>query len=385
MKKKIFSWAVMLMGALVMTACDESDNENPYYPVLVSDGAYVVCGGNQYSNITSSLTYVDYASGTAAQNQFRAKNGREMGMTANDAMIYGSKMYIVVDAENTVEVVDAQTLKSLKQIKLTDLMGAEKGAHPRHITYYNGCIYVSTYGSSTADWSAYTTTGNGYVAAIDTLSYGLTKTYTAGSFPEGLCVTNGKLYVANSDYSMCQKASISVIDLQSGIDTPYTSDQIVNPTLIGVTTEGMYVLDMGNYGDIASGMRKVSASGVKTLFDCTHVYYYGSYIYAINSVYGTIPTEFMVYDITSGVTFTASTGLGSKFFSPNVIAADPVTGKIYIASYNEDPSNPGYASYSTDGYVLEYAADGTLLNTYDCGVGPNAIVFNTNVKYIKSN
>ncbi len=383
MKKKIFSWAVVLMGALVMTACDESDNENPYYPVLVSNGAYVVCGGNQYSNITSSLTYIDYASGTAAQNQFRAKNGREMGMTANDAIVYGSKLYVVVDAENTVEVMDAQTLKSVQQIKLTDLMGTDKGAHPRHIACYDGSIYVTTYGSSTADWDAYTTTGNGYVAVIDTLSYGLTKTYTAGSFPEGLCVANGKVYVANSDYSMCQKASISVIDLASGIDTPYTNSQIVNPTMIGVTSEAMYVLDMGNYGDIASGMRKVSASGVKTLFNCTHVYFYDTYIYAINSVYGTIPTEFMKYDIVNDVKYNASTGLGSKFFSPNVIAVDPVTSKIYIASYNEDPSNPGYASYSTDGYVLEYSPEGTLLNTYACGVGPNAIVFNAGIKYVK--
>ncbi len=383
MKKQIFSWAVMLMGAFLMTACDESDNSNPYYPVYVSDGAYVICGGNVYSNINSSLTYIDYATGTAAQNQFRAKNGRELGMTANDALIYGSKMYIVVDAENTVEVVDPKTLQSIKQIKMTDLMGAEKGAHPRHIAYYDGCIYVSTYGSSTADFDAYKTTGNGYVAAIDTLTFGLTKTYTAGSFPEGLCVTNGKLYVANSDYSMCQKASISVIDLLSGVDTPYTNAAIVNPTLIGVASDGMYVLDMGNYYDIASGMRKVSATGVKTLFDCTHVCYLNNYIYSVNSVYGTIPTEFMVYDIATDVTYTASTGLGDKFFSPNVIAADPVTGNIYIASYNEDPSNPGYASYSTNGYVVEYTSEGEKKGTYECGVGPNAMLFNTGIKYIK--
>lgn len=383
MNKKVLSFAVTLLAAGLFTACDDKDKTPSYIPVAVSNGAYVICGGNESSSINSSLTYIDYTSGTAAQNQFKAKNGRSLGLTANDALVYGSKMYIIVSGENTIEVVDAKTLASIKQIKTTELMGADKGVMPRRITAAGGYIFVTTYGSSQADWTTYTTSGNGYVAAIDTAAFALADTFTAGSYPEGVCVANNRIYVANSDYSIGSKASISVIDIASHADTPVTNDKIVNPTSLAVAGTDIFVLDMGNYADIAAGIRKISGTSVVTLMDATHASFVGTNIYACNSPWGTYPKEFYIYNIQSDAIKTYNTGLGDKFFSPNVINADPVTGKIYIASYNANPDNPEYAGYSVNGYVAEYTTDGSLVKTYDCGVGPNAIVFNTAIQYIE--
>lgn len=374
--------AVMMMGATLFTACDDKDSTPSILPVLTSDGAYIICGGNEWSAINSNVTYIDYNTSTAAQNQFAAKNGRSLGKTANDAVVYGTKMYIVVSGENTIEVVDAKSLKSIRQIKTTELMGADKGVMPRHLAMDGGVVYVSTYGSSASDWETYTTSGNGYVAAIDTTTYSLLNTYTAGSYPEGLDVYGGILYVANSDYSMGSKASISVINLTTGTSEEFTDSKIVNPTNVAVAGNGIYVQDMGNYNDVMGGIRRISGTTVTTLFDATHCSFIGSNIYACNSIYGTIPTEFYVYSILTGVKESFTTGL-DRFFSPNVITADPITGRIYIASYNENADNPGYANYSTNGYVAEYSQDGKLLKTYDCGVGPNAIVFNTGLKYVE--
>ena len=159
MKKYLLSMSVMLMGVSMLTSClsDNDNNDNDTYPVIVSNGVYVVCGGNMSNNIEGSLTYYDYKTKTASQKVFAAKNGRGLGLTANDALVYGSKMYIVVDGEHSVEVVNAKTLQSIKRIDMTELMGVEKGVHPRHITCYDGMIYVSTYGASKSaygeDWS----------------------------------------------------------------------------------------------------------------------------------------------------------------------------------------------------------------------------------------
>ena len=273
----------MMMGATLFTACNDSDSTPTIVPVFTSDGAYVICGGNEWASINSSVTYIDYNASSAAQSQFVAKNGRSLGMTANDALIYGTKMYIVVSGENTIEVVDAKTLKSIRQIKTTDLMGAEKGNMPRHLAIEGGVVYVSTYGSSSSDWATYTTSGNGYVAAIDTTSYSLLNTYTAGSYPEGLDVYNSILYVANSDYSMCSKASISVINLTTGTSEEFTDSKIVNPTNVAVAGNGIYVQDMGNYNDVMGGIRRISGTTVTTLFDATHCSFIGSNIYACNS------------------------------------------------------------------------------------------------------
>ena len=54
----------------------------------------------------------------------------------NDIKIYGNKMYIVVNASNKVEVLDARTVKKNKSITI------ENG---RSLAFANGKAYVSSY------------------------------------------------------------------------------------------------------------------------------------------------------------------------------------------------------------------------------------------------
>ena len=389
MKKSLLTFAVMLTGAALFTACDDNDSTQEPVPVIVSNGAYIVCGGNQSSNVNGSLSYIDYATGTAAQKVFYNNNGRELGLTPNDAVVYGSKMYIVVTEENTVEVVDAKTLRSVKQIKTPELMGADKGVAPRHITAANGLVYFTTYGGSTStydeNWNA-VTSGNGYVAAIDTTTYSLKQTYTAGSFPEGLDVTSTTLYVANSDYSAGSKPSISVINLSTGVDTPITGENIRNPQAVAAAGSDVFFLDWGMYDEnwmqVNAGVYRASGSSVTAVIpNATGWAPVGQTIYTFNTPYGAATKEYQAYNIVTGAkqTFTD----GADIFQPNAIGADPITGHVFIASYNENPDRQGYAGYAIDGYVIEYDATGKMLKKYACGVGPNAIVFNTAIAYIQ--
>lgn len=109
MKKYLLGLAVLLMGTAVMTSCSD-DNDGPEtYLQVYSTGAYVVNSGNMYSKIESSLTAIDYASSTATQNVFKTANGRTLGNTANDGIVYGNKIYLAVDQSNTIEVIDKKT------------------------------------------------------------------------------------------------------------------------------------------------------------------------------------------------------------------------------------------------------------------------------------
>ena len=114
MKKYLLGLAVLLMGTAVMTSCSD-DNDGPEtYLQVYSTGAYVVNSGNMYSKIESSLTAIDYASSTATQNVFKTANGRSLGNTANDGIVYGNKIYLAVDQSNTIEVIDKKTKQEIQ-------------------------------------------------------------------------------------------------------------------------------------------------------------------------------------------------------------------------------------------------------------------------------
>jgi hypothetical protein len=372
--KKLFSSIFMLsVCAFALTSCSDDDDDNnkpvidPVYKLVeVSNGAFVIGAGNQSANIGSNVTSYDYATNAATMGVFKTANGRELGLTANDAVVYGSKMYIIVDGEHTVEVVDKNTMKSIRQISTTELMGEDKGKHPRHGVAYDGKVFVSTY--------------DGYVAAIDTTDYHLAQTYTAGSYPEGVAILDGYLYVANSDYSSVTNASISKIDLTTGEGVLLKDELITNPVGLAVVDSALYFLDYGTYdaswNQTGAGVRKIEGNTITKVADATMMATSGSKIYVCNAPYtypSTVPT-YGVYDTATG-TFTNFTC--PDVVSPTAIAADPVTGYLFVASYNKDPET-GYASYMTNGYVVVYKNDFTKLTSFETGVGPTAITFNTN-------
>jgi hypothetical protein len=77
-------------------------------------GFYLLNEGNMNSN-KATLDYFDYTKGTYFRNIYAEANPnvvKELGDVGNDIKIYGNKMYVVVNASNKVEVLDARTVKN---------------------------------------------------------------------------------------------------------------------------------------------------------------------------------------------------------------------------------------------------------------------------------
>ena len=391
MKKNLFSFAVMLTGAALLTGCINSDDDTPTtWQGLVSSGAYVVCGG--YQDQPGSLSYFEYKTETVEQQVFQTKNGRQLGNGGNDAIVYGSKMYIVMSDENTIEVVNPKTGASIRQINMIGLAG-EQGVNPRHITAANGVVYVSTYGSSSCEYDEngnMVTSGNGYVVALDTLSFGMKNYYTVGSYPEGIYVTSEKLYVANSDNGAGTNASISIINLTSGAETLKKDTNIRNPQDVVALNNGAYfILDWGECDDsgkqMNAGVYLVEGDVVSKRIDnatmwvpisFSNGYYTSSYIYTVNAPKGSSTVTYERYDLASGSRMTFTT---DGVFSPTALGVDPISGYVLIGSYRDGGSNQ--PDYAANGYVKVYdPSNGRCLKQFDCGVRPNAFVFNVGIE-----
>lgn len=380
MKKYLLGLAVLLMGTAVMTSCDPAEDYPETYLQVYSTGAYVVNSGNMYSKIESSLTAIDYASSTATQNVFKAANGRSLGNTANDGIVYGNKIYLAVDRSNTIEVIDKKTKRSIKQIKTTDLLGKAEGAEPRHIIANGGKVYFTTYG--------------GYVAAVDTTSFALQKKWKVGSYPEGLVIGNGNLYVANSNYA-AGGGNISCINLSNDKVETKNIEGVNNPTSIYYASNVLYVLDNPVYGpapDYAAtgenALRAVSFTegksqkvadgncavcvtpGATTRMDVVRPYFY-----VLNAPFGGTPS---VSVLAAGSTQTQTMTLSEMPVSPCGIFADPLNGHIFVLSYRlGDKGNP---DYNGNGYVVEYDRAGQKQHEYETGVGSCAMFFDSAYK-----
>ncbi|MBR4810824.1 MAG: hypothetical protein IK039_03575, partial [Bacteroidaceae bacterium] len=115
--------------AVVLVACDPE-------PVLLSTGqgvensphkgAYILSEGLFNMN-NSTLTWIDFSTvkpdswnsqAGLSYDSFEKVNGRRIGDTANDLILYGSRLYIAVNVSSTIEIIEAATCRSLKQIKM---------------------------------------------------------------------------------------------------------------------------------------------------------------------------------------------------------------------------------------------------------------------------
>ena len=184
-------WVILLPLAIV--SCKHPEPEPQ--PVTYTNGLFILNEGLFQMN-NSTLSFYSFATGEYSDNVFLGVNHRGLGDVGNDLKKYGSKLYIVVNNSNIVEVVNAKTVQSLKTINLN-------GKQPRQIDFYGGKAYVSCF--------------DGDVVRIDTATLEVDGTVHSGPNPDGLCVCNGKIYVCNSgglNYPNYGN-TVSVIDIAS--------------------------------------------------------------------------------------------------------------------------------------------------------------------------
>ena len=337
----------------VLTSCHKDKIVgNQATPTAQRAGVYILNQGN-FGQANSSLTYYDYTTKALTADIFSSVNGRALGNTANDAKIYGSKMYITVDESGTVEVVNAKTAKSIKQIQFLNSDNTSK--EPRSLAFYNGNVYISLY--------------NGTVAVMDTITYTVSKYITVGNDPEQLAVANGKLYVANGgglNYPAVD-STLSVINLSTSavIKTiPVGPD----PYAVSVDSNGdVFVAAYGVFGTSNASLTIINSTTDAVTSKNTN-YTGGAFsINGDNAFYidgdGTIKI-FNVKTFTPGTTNFISDG--TTFTAPYAIAADTLTGEVFVTDAKD---------YASNGLIYAFDKTGKKEYSLTTGINPGTIVF----------
>ena len=304
-----------------------------------------------YSSIDGSLSQIRFEkSQTVTYDVFADANGRSLGATVQDGIIFGENLYIAVDGSNTIEVVNKNTFKSV-----TTILPDETAYEPRDIVADDNYVYVSMY--------------TGHVSRIDPKTNKIDKTVAVGPNPEEMVIEDGYLYVVNSDglnYGANYEngKTVSKINLKS-----FTEEKKINvglnPTAIQESDDKIFVLCMGNYGDVPASIYVIDENDnvTNTNIPATFFTEDDGILYVVDSPWGGT-TSYTSYKA-SDLSVVSQNFIKTPVDSPAGIAVDE--DRIFVSSYN---LVDGYASYSTDGYVNEYKLDGTLVKKYDVGVGP---------------
>ena len=318
------------------------------------NGYYVLNQGKYQSN-NATLSYYDLGTKTLTADIFSAKNNRKLGDTANDFIVYGSKMYIAGYGSQTIEITDLRA-NSLKQIKPSsgELL-------PRSFAAAGGKVYVSLY--------------DGNVARIDTASMSIEKTIKVGANPEQMAISNGKLYVANSggmSYPTYNN-TVSVIDLSSFTVTK-TIKVVLNPVNMLTTSNGnVYLVSMGNYSTVQNTLQKIDP---KTDAITTITTANGTEFGALNN---TLYMLYSQYDsnwnqVISYVTYDAA---NDKVINNNFITDGTAISKSYKVGTIAGKSQiyVSTSDYKTNGTAYIFNTVGVKQLSFETGVNPCRIVY----------
>jgi hypothetical protein len=296
----------------------------------------------------ASLSWVDLSTGKVTEDLFLQKTGRKLGDTGNDLQRYGAKVYVLVNVSSTIEVLNAHTGQSLKQIVMQE---NGKAKQPRNLAFYGGKVFVSCF--------------DGYVDVLDTASLTVEKRIKVGSNPEDMVVVNQRLYVSNSGGLIPSlDSTLSIIDCQNLVEL----EKIVvgkNPgKIVSQNDSVLYVHVRGNYSTIPSVLKKVNV-GISKNQETIPIKISGIekmenqlLIYTSESV--------SLYDMKTNAT------INSDFIPLNDITT------LYRIQYIEALKQLflfDANTYTNSGYIHRFSNTGQYIQKYHVGLNPNSLIY----------
>lgn len=237
--------------------------------------------GGMGSN-NASLDFLRISDGNYITGAFKKMNpevGAGLGDVGNDIAVRLNEAWIVVNNSGIVEVVSAKDETEIAAIQVPT---------PRNIAFDDKYAYVSSWAGAYANGSYdanfnYVITDyknpKGQVYRINLTTRQVEGSVEVGYQPEGLAVSNGKLYVANSggiasqlppDYAYDK--TVSIIDTKT-FKVTKTVDVQVNLKYVYADGAGnVYVTCLGDYWSTHSGLYMIDASdAVKPVSDYVSV------------------------------------------------------------------------------------------------------------------
>jgi YVTN family beta-propeller protein len=348
MKKNLF----FILLSVAIVSCTKV-KDDPTGSFLTGSGVFILNEGNFRAG-NGSLSFYSYDSAKIYNDLFNNINGRPLGDVPNSMEINADNIYIVVNNSGKIEVINRNTLESVKTITGVN--------SPRNISFINDskAYITSMYSDSVAIINVSDKTLSGYI--------------NIRRSSEAIVISGSKAFISN----WVGGNEIMVINTDN--------DKVVDSIKVGVEPESMvvdknnmlWVLCNGgwareNFAELIEINTVTNIIEKRLVFStklaspsCLQIDGSGETLYYLESGVRQVSIE------ASGLPSSPLISESGRFFYK--IGINPVNSDIFVTDA---------VDYQQKGYVLYYKKDGTLVSTQVADIIPGLMCFKLNDNFQK--
>jgi YVTN family beta-propeller protein len=356
--KKLWSIVLLLTTFFFIQGCSDDDPE----PVDPGTHGFFIVNEGGYPNDNSSISFYNSETDKITEDVFFSINGRKLGVQAQSMTVFEDKGYIMVQGSAKIEVIDANTYKSIATI-------TEEIESPR---YFLGVSATKGYVS---DWGANGVTGT--VKVIDLSTNTVTKTIATGKGANRMLKVGNAVYVTNAG-GWGNDNTVKIIDTNTDAvtatitvgDNP-NSIQLDAAGNIWVASSGAIAYDenwnIDEENSTKGSLSKITPDNTESLrLEVASVTSGGAGNLSVSPDGKTLYYTFNggVYSLSNTATALPTTALVTKSYYGLVV--DPASGNL-IGTLAPN--------FSSAGTIEVLTPSGSVVDTHTAGIGPNGVAF----------
>jgi len=349
MIKMKMRYVSIVLVAILIAGCN-NDDEKP--KGKYEHGAFIVNEGG-LGNSNGSVTFYNTASAEAEQSILKSSTAFA-GDVAQSLTFKEDRGYLVLNGDNKIQVVDANTFENLSTITSTDIVA------PRYVEVVNDKAYISVWGPYNSSFLLV----DSYVLVFDLKTNTVIKKINTDEGTENLLYNGNYLFASNYNYGASN--TLAVINP--------TDNTLVKQITLSGGPSGMVIDANGKLWVICSDF----ASGK---------------LYKINPsslvIEATIPlanapqTDLAVTPDKQNILY----AIGKSFYKLSIASTTAATQPLFTASnvttfygFNVDPDSGDIwvadaLNFTSTGKTYVYTPTGTVKTSFGVGISPGQFVF----------
>ncbi len=345
----------LAVWGLLFAALASCDNENDGPKGEYEHGAFIINEGG-FGSSNGSVTFVNLVSLAAEQNIFRATGSEFAGDIVQSYTVSGDRGYLVINDDNKIEVVNANTFAPIETISDPQIV------KPRYVEVIGNKAYISVWG----DYDENYMLKDSRVVVYDLNARSVVKSIKTDNGVENLLYNGEYLFAASNNFGMTD--TLTVIDPSTNAIVKEIKLSYGPAGMVVDANNDLWIVATGSYLGNDGKLFKIDTETLTVIKEFAFTMNLGGDLCLTSDKKNVLfHSGNLVYKISIDATqIPANPIFEAGLTEPYSLSLDPSTDEIYLGDALD---------YQSPGKVYVYGLDGALSHTIEAGINPTQVVF----------